>query len=204
MTSSPLSLPDLPQVTWRGTAAASHYDEQAQRLSITARPGTDWSNDPLGGDRRSSAAALLFVPPDGDFALSARVQVGFTGPFDAAVLCLWQDEQQWAKLCFEHSPQREATIMSVVTNGISDDASAVVVGGDTTHLRVLRTGHAYAFHHSPDGVTWHFVRLFRLGQDHADMRAGFLVQAPNATGCTGTFEAIHLTRDVPSDLRSGD
>lgn len=203
MASDSLSIPTLPALAWHGVPAAGHYDGAARRLSITARPGTDWSNDPLTGDSRTSAAALLFVPPDGDFALSARVRAGFTGAFDAAVLCLWRDERRWAKLCFEHSPQREPTVMSVVTRGISD-ASAVVVDGDSAYLRLLRTGQAYAFHHSLDGVTWHFVRLFRLGEVDGSTRAGFLVQAPNATGCTATFEAISLSQEVPADLRDGD
>ena len=197
-----VAVPGLPALTWHGHPAAAGYDAGTGRLSITAHAGTDWFTDPLTEGRTSSAPALLFVP-DGDFVLSARVTVGFGGTFDAGVLALRQSDEQWAKLCFERSPQHEAMVVSVVTRGTSDDANAVVVDADHVHLRVLRTGPAYAFHYSLDGDVWHFVRLFRLGQADAPMHAGFLAQAPDGTDCTATFEAIRLTANVPSDLRSG-
>lgn len=196
------TIPGLPSLAWHGEPAASRYDAEAHRLSITAPAGTDWSNDPLTGERTASAPALLFEP-EGDFALSARVSAGFTGVFDAGVLCLWQSEDQWAKLCFEHSPQRQGMVVSVVTRGISDDADSVVVDGGSVHLRVVRTGRAFAFHHSLDGAAWQFVRLFRLGPGSGTVRAGFLAQAPDSTECTSTFEAIHLSSRVPTDLRNG-
>lgn len=197
-----VSITGLPDLAWHGEPAAHAFDVEAQRLSITARAGTDWSNDPLTGQRTANAAALLFVP-EGDFALSARVSVDFAGIFDAGVLCLWQSQEQWAKLCFEHSPQREAMVVSVVTRDISDDANALVIEGSSVYLRLLRVGHAYAFHYSLDGSIWHFVRLFRLGQGGEPMHAGFLAQAPDASECTTTFEAITFSTEVPADLRNG-
>ena len=199
---APWTIPGLPGLAWHGEPGTSDYDPAAHRLSITAPARTDWFTDPVSGERTASAPALLFEP-EGDFALSARVSVGFSGVFDAGVLCLWQSEDQWAKLCFEHSPQRRAMVVSVVTRGTSDDANSVLVDGSAVHLRMVRTGRAYAFHHSLDGSTWHFVRLFRLGDGSAPVRAGFLAQAPDATPCTSTFEAIRLSSSVPTDLRDG-
>lgn len=192
----------LPELTWIGEPAASTYDPGPGRLSITAEAGTDWSNDPLTGGRRSSAAALVFTP-DRDFMLSARVSVDFQGVFDAGVLCLRQSQEQWAKLCFERSPQAQSMVVSVVTRTTSDDANALVIQADAVYLRVLRTGPAYAFHFSLDGSTWHFVRLFRLGDGQAPVQVGFLAQAPDATPCTSTFEEITLSTSVPPDLRNG-
>ena len=40
------------------------------------------------------------------------------------------------KLCFEHSPDRQPMIVSVVTRGVSDDANAFAVDGQTAWLRV--------------------------------------------------------------------
>ncbi|MFC5731366.1 DUF1349 domain-containing protein [Nocardioides vastitatis] len=197
-----MSITGLPELAWHGEPAAFDFDVDAQRLSITARAGTDWSNDPLTGQRTANAAALLFVP-EGDFALSARVSVDFAGNFDAGVLCLWQSPEQWAKLCFEHSPQREGMVVSVVTRDISDDANALVIDGGSVYLRVLRTGNAYAFHYSLDGSTWHFVRLFRLGRGDDPMHAGILAQAPDTCECTSTFDEITFSTEVPAGLRNG-
>ena len=202
MTPPSPSLAGLPALAWHGEPAAWDHDAAAGRLSITAEAGTDWFDDPLTGARTADAAALLFVP-EGDFTLSARVGVDFAGTFDAGVLCLRQSGEQWAKLCFEHSPQGEAMVVSVVTRGVSDDANSVVVEGGSVYLRILRTGRAYAFHHSLDGATWHFVRLFRLGEGNEPVHAGFLAQAPGTVRCTSTFEEITLSATVPADLRDG-
>ena len=202
MTLSVPSITGLPNLTWHGEPAASEFDVEAQRLSITADAGTDWFNDPLTGRRTSKAAALLFVP-EGDFALCARVSVAFAEAFDAGGLCLWRGQDQWAKLVFEHSPQREGMIVSVVTRDVSDDANAVVIEANYVHLRLLRTGRAYAFHYSLDGSTWRFVRLFQLGQSGEPVRAGFLAQAPGTRECTSIFEAITFSNGVPEELRNG-
>src|SRR5699024_6132347 len=111
---------------------------------------------------RQDATSLGFTP-EGDFQFSARVEVpGPRTTFDAGVLTLWVDSQYWAKLCFEYSPQGTAMVVSVVTNGYSDDANSWLVDGDAVYLRICRIGPAYAFHASADGHTWDFVRLFRL------------------------------------------
>jgi regulation of enolase protein 1 (concanavalin A-like superfamily) len=161
VTSTSPSIAQLPELAWQGRPAASSYDVEAGRLSITAEAGSDWFNDPVTGVCTDNAAALLFVPK-GDFSLSARVSVRFAGTFDAGVLCLWQSPAQWAKLCWEHSPRQESMVVSVVTRGSSDDANAQVLQNESVYLRVLRTGQGYAFHYSLDASTWHFVRLFRL------------------------------------------
>ncbi len=120
--------------------------------------------------------------------MSVRVTANFEDTFDVSVLCLWQSQEQWAKLCFERSPQGEAMVVSVVTKGISDDVNGVAIKGNSVCLRLLRTGLAYAFHYSLDGST---------------MYAGFMVQAPGTVESTSTFEAISLSHQVPADLRQG-
>ncbi|MFE4829997.1 DUF1349 domain-containing protein [Streptomyces sp. NPDC056672] len=154
-------------------------------------------------DPASDAPRLLGVP-DGDFQLLARVTVGFEAAFDAGVLCLEVAERQWAKLCLELSPERP-TICTVVTRGHSDDANSFQVDGESFWLRVSRTGRAFAFHASPDGERWTFVRVFTLGtaEEIATARVGFLVQSPTGEGCAVTFDGIAFRPTGLADLRDG-
>ena len=77
--------------------------------------------DPAGEEAaRPDAGRLTGLPGDADFTLSARVTVRFGSVFDAGVLLLYLSERRWAKLCYELSPQRRATAVSVVTHGSSD------------------------------------------------------------------------------------
>ncbi|MBM7832901.1 regulation of enolase protein 1 (concanavalin A-like superfamily) [Agromyces cerinus] len=192
----------LPVLEWTNGAAGADVDDDAGELRLRASAGVDWSNDPLGGPGQHRASLLGFRP-SGDFALSARVRVvGERSTFDAAALGLWCDEDHWAKLCFEYSPAGQAMVVSVVTNGFSDDCNSTVVEEPFTHLRVARLGSAYAFHASTDGARWDFVRLFRVHTDVAPV-VGFLAQAPMGTTCDARFDAIRFTDVAPADLRDG-
>ncbi|MFJ2111876.1 MULTISPECIES: DUF1349 domain-containing protein [unclassified Streptomyces] len=152
----------------------------------------------------SSDAPRLLGTPKGDFQLIARVAVGFAGAYDAGVLCLEAAEDQWAKLCLELSPDRP-TVCTVVTRGHSDDANSYEVDGDSHWLRISRTGRAFAFHASADGVRWTFVRFFALGtaEEAASARVGFLAQAPVGEGCAVTFDRIAFREEGVAELRDG-
>ena len=146
---------------------------------------------------RANAPAYLDAV-EGDFLLSARVEVDFVSAFDAGALVLWGDEQTWAKLAFECSPAIEPMVVSVVTRGISDDCNSVVVDGNAVWLRIARIAPAYAFHMSTDGERWSFVRHFRLD---GDLQVGFEAQSPTGGGCTARFSEIRFEAATLSELR---
>jgi uncharacterized protein len=177
--------------TWRVDAAG---------LTGTAGSQTDMFVDPVTGVETVNAPRLVLPAPDGDFQLSARVDVQFGSTFDAGVLLLWADARRWAKLCFEFSPDGDPMVVSVVTRGVSDDANAFTVTGPTAWLRVSKVSGAYAYHASLDGQTWQFVRQFNLGDG---LHVGFEVQSPVGDGCVATFSHISLTATTIADLRDG-
>ena len=185
---------------WVGDPVDSVWDATNGSLTLTARAHTDWSNDSLSGNRMATSSALA-IARDGDFSLTARVEVGFADTYDAGVLCLWLDENTWAKLCFEYSPQGQPMVVSVVTREFSDDVNSVPIDANAVHLRISRIGDAYAFHSSQDGARWDFVRLFRLGDDRR-ARVGLMAQAPVGEGCSVTFSEVEISTWTPADLRS--
>ena len=126
----------------------------------------------------------------------------FDGAFDAGALLLWADEARWVKLALEASPDGEPGVVSVVTDGLSDDANAFAVSGDAAWLRISRLGPACALHARHDDEPWRFVRHFPLAAT-SGLRAGFLAQSPTGEGATARFEAIAFTQERLADLRSG-
>lgn len=192
----------LPEATWVNEPTDAAFDEERAELTITAPGHTDWFISPATGESIDSAPAFI-APVDGDFTLSARVHVDFRATFDAGVLVIRHSPTQWAKLCFEYSPQGQPMVVSVVTNGDSDDANSTPIDGHDVYLRVSRTGHAWVFHYSEDGALWHFVRHFRLSAD-APARVGFLAQSPTGEGSTSHFSEITRTSSPPVDIRNGD
>jgi regulation of enolase protein 1 (concanavalin A-like superfamily) len=196
-----LQLAGLPALGWlHQPAAATVADGQ---LSLTAGARTDWVTSPLTGDRSLNAPALVF-PAAGQYVLSARVAVSFAGTFDAGVLVAHQDDQTWAKLCFEYSPQGRPMVVSVVTRGESDDCNSVEVDRDWVYLRLARTGDAFILHYSLDGTYWHFVRLFALGPAGTPTKTGFLAQSPMGEGVSVRFSEVSYEQRVIADIRSGE
>jgi regulation of enolase protein 1 (concanavalin A-like superfamily) len=187
-------------LAWDGAPASWSLDE-GPALTIAAPARSDLFNDPAGGEPKAGAPRLL-GPVVGDFQLSARVRCTFAGAFDAGALLVWAGERRWLKLAFEVSPQGEPMVVSVVTDGLSDDANAFVVADDAVFLRVSRLGPAYALHARLDGEAWRFVRHLALAAPDA-VRAGFLVQSPTGDGATARFDEIGFVAERLADLRSG-
>jgi uncharacterized protein len=199
-------LPELPfEMRAYGPEAGWSYADGS--LRVTSGPRQDCFVAPGRSetDAESDAPRLLGSLPPGDGRLQARVTVDFAASFDAGAFYLHVGEQEWAKLCLEASPRLEPTVVSVVTRGISDDANAFTVRGTSVWLRLTRAGRAFAFHASPDGTAWTFVRHFALGtpEQAAAARVGFLAQSPVGEGCAVAFDEIAYAAGAPEDMRDG-
>lgn len=195
-----MTITTLPPLRWTGDPGQVAYD--GDTITLTSAANADWINDALGKPPQHNATALVFDAPE-SFALSARVTVpGPRTTYDAGVLCIFANQNHWAKLCFEFSPQGQAMVVSVVTNTLSDDCNSTVVTGDSVHFRVSRVGPGWAFHSSLDGVEWTFVRVFHLDTD-VPVAVGFMAQAPTGDSCVATFDDIRLQESPPTNLRDG-
>ena len=170
---------------------------------LTSGPKSDMFIDPMGDEgARPDAGRLTGLPNDQDFTFAARVTVKFGEVFDAGVLLVYLSDRRWAKLCYEFSPQRRPTAVTVVTHGISDDSNSFATAGGPLWLRVTRSGRAWAFHASEDGAYWQLLRYFSLGET-SGARVGFLAQSPTGHGCTATFDSISFRVGAPANLRDG-
>ncbi|HEY7795651.1 MAG TPA: DUF1349 domain-containing protein [Gaiellaceae bacterium] len=198
-TGRPAALP-FP-LEWLTEPASSSVRDDGS-LVVTSGPRTDWFADPQRTAEPKLDAPALLGRVGGDFLLSARVTVDFAATYDAGVLVVHVSDRVWAKLCFEYSPDREPTVVSVVTRDVSDDCNSFVVDGSTVWLRIARLGAAFAFHASTDGSRWSLVRHFGLDLE-AEPSIGFLVQSPTGAGCTATFDRIAFEAARLADLRSG-
>lgn len=199
-----LTFPNIPFPLSAEGSPASTVEIDGDAVRLVAGPESDLFIDPAGSDNAPDAGRFLGEPSQGDFTFRAHVTVDFGATFDAAVLMVHTGASQWAKLCFEFSPQGRASVVSVITRGTSDDANHFEVAGNSVWLRVTRTGRAWAFHASTDGVWWSMVRYFALDeQDGNAARVGFLAQSPTGKGCSAVFDNIEFSAGAPTDLRDG-
>ena len=172
-------------------------------LTLTSGPASDLFIDPAGEEGgRPDAGRWTGLPGDRDFTLGARVSVQFASVFDAGVLLFYLSERRWAKLCYELSPQRRPTAVTVVTRSLSDDSNSFEAAGGPLWLRITRSGRVWAFHASEDGSWWRLLRYFTLGEA-SGARVGFMSQSPAGEGCTAVFDNIVYKPGAPADLRDG-
>jgi regulation of enolase protein 1 (concanavalin A-like superfamily) len=196
-----IAIPSLPSpLRWQGVPQNWSLDSDSN-LSLTAGQKTDWFLDPGGSVNVLNAPALLATVQQ-PCMLRALVTSDASATFDAAVLTVYQADDQWAKLCFELSPQGQLMIVSVVTKGTSDDCNSVPISGRSVYLRLSVLEKAYAFHYSLSGSTWNLVRYFTLGE-RKNVEIGFLSQSPTGEGCTASFSEIAFLSQNLSDIRLG-
>jgi uncharacterized protein len=189
-----------PDLDWQ-VPPAGPAELGASSIAFAAGPRTDLFTDPAGAEPQAGAP-LLLGRRCGDYQLRARASASLAATFDAVALVVWASPSSWGKLALEYSPQREPTIVSVVTRGASDDANAFVAAEKVAWLRVCRTAETFAFHASVDGFWWSLVRYFTF--DGAGGAAvGFLVQSPTGEGLRGRFDEIEWTEEALGDLRNG-
>ncbi|MFD2840482.1 DUF1349 domain-containing protein [Populibacterium corticicola] len=176
-------------------------------VSAVAKPHSDVFIDPSGdgsvAPSNLSAVRLMGQAPDGDFIFSARVEVGFASTFDAGVLMLWLNEKNWAKLCFEYSPQGQPMVVSVVARDVADDANGMLISDNHVWLRIARKGAIWTFHSSTDGVSWSFARAFVLDIPDTQPHIGFEVQSPMGPGCPVEFTDVVFEQRSLDQLRNG-
>ncbi|MDR2965840.1 MAG: DUF1349 domain-containing protein [Treponema sp.] len=170
-------------------------------LKIEALPKSDYFIDPASG-KKIMNAPFFYVETDKDFILNTKVSRTFVSIYDACVLMVMSGETCWVKLCFEFTDLGHNAVVSVVTNGVSDDANGVIIPGNTVYMQVAKKGDLFALHYSLDGKEYKMTRFFKLPMKDT-FKVGFVAQSPTGEGGTCLFEEIRFTHDTPQDMRKG-
>lgn len=167
---------------------------------LTARGKTNLFNSP-GGNYYQQDAGMLLFHPDSDFTFSAKVQANLSEVYDVAALVLYQDKQLWAKLCFENSADKEATVVSVVTRQFSDDCNSIHPTDNFIYLAIAKKGDEISFHCSSDNQNWYLVRHFRINFNQQELRLGFAAHCSRGESFTARFSDIQYSTAVPENMR---
>ena len=176
--------------------------EEGSMLLLEAHPGKDYFVNPEDGTKTLNAA-YYYKMVTGDFVIRAKVTHEFISTYDACALLAMQDDVTWGKLCFEKSDFGTNAVVSVVTNGVSDDANGVNIDGKTVWLQMARKGNIFGLHYSLDGKQFYMARLFKLECDSA-IKVGIVAQSPTGDGGEFLFESISLEEDVLiENIRAG-
>lgn len=154
-------------------------------IRVAVPPDTDYFRDPAGEKVRGNGP-YLWRRATGDFVARLKLRPTFAGMYDAGGILVRQNEEHWAKLCYERTSFGTTAAISVVTRGLSDDANGVDLETPELWLQLCRAGDTFGMQYARDGETWRKVRRFHLPLGPA-VQVGLLAQSPKAAGTTVDF-----------------
>ena len=171
-------------------------------LRIKAVKGTDFFNNPEDGSI-TATAPFLYQEVTGDFVATALVKPDFASVWNAGVIMVHIDSTHWIKFAFEYSDATGKSIVSVVTNEVSDDANGVILSAyDKIWLRIIRKRDIYALHWSKDGKEYKMARLSSLPSVQT-VKVGIEAQCPVGEAAIHEFLYFSVENKTIKDLRKG-
>lgn len=147
-------------------------------------------------------APYYYTEIEGDFVLKVRVSHDFKYTYDSASVMIMRDLNCWAKCCFELTDFGTHSAVSVVTNGVSDDANGCNIDGNTLWLQVCRVGNNFAFHYSIDGEQFYMMRFFTLPVESV-IKVGLVAQSPKGNGGKRVYEKLTIKKETVKNIRNG-
>lgn len=186
----------------------SKVTETAERITLLATEKSDFfcgfgsaGEEGITPDSLCNAP-FYYTEVSGDFVMRAKVSLDFKDTYDSATLMVMEHERLWAKACFELTDFGTRAVVSVVTNGVSDDANGCNVTGDFIWLQIARVGQSFGLHYSEDGEHFYMMRVFSLPVGET-VKAGLVAQAPTGSGGERHFEAFSLENRTVKNIRFG-
>ena len=151
----------------------------------------------------AGSAPFYYKTIEGDFVASVLVEPDFSDLWNAGALMVHIDSARWIKFAFENSDATGKSIVSVVTQGASDDANGVVLNGfEKIWLRVVRIDNNYSMHWSTDGSNYTMTRLTHIPFDGA-VKVGMEAQCPAGGVATHRFHHFSIESKTVENLREG-
>ncbi len=167
----------------------------------------DFFCDPNDGILSNNTAPILLTEVNNTrpFTFTAKVTPEFTeeGLYNACDLYVYVDPTLWQKFAFEQDERGNHRIVTVRTQGTSDDNNHDIVETSSVYLKYSSDTHTIASYYSIDGNEWQLVRLYENNYPET-VYLGLSTQCPMAKGCTGVFTDVSLTTDNVSDFRMGN
>lgn len=170
-------------------------------LRVRAGAKTDFFQNP-NGSPGSNTAHLLWLSVEGDFVARTHVRPTFASTYDAGALMMRHDETHWAKICYEATDFGTHAAVSVVTNGVSDDANGADLDAESLWLQIVRQDNLFGLHYSLDGADWRMVRYFTLPVP-PQVKIGLVAQSPVGPGTNVDFLSFSVKPRRVSNMRAG-
>nr|WP_321357596.1 DUF1349 domain-containing protein [uncultured Draconibacterium sp.] len=173
------------------------------KLEFNSGEKSDFFNEPNGKDKYSNAPMLLTqVNNNEPFTFITKVSPEFSETYDAGALYLFVNNDKWTKFAFEMDERKLTRIVTVRTNGTSDDNNHDAIVAKSVFLKISSNAESVGFYYSTDSINWQLVRVYK-NDFPAATYIGISSQSPLGSGIKTTFENLSLTNVAIKDFRKG-
>jgi len=181
---------------------AKFISETKSSIEIEAPGKSDFFIDMLSMKERDDAP-FYYEKRKGDFVMRVKVRPDFKKAYDAGGLFIYDTARKWIKLEFEMTDLGYPSVVTVVTDGVSDDCNGERQGeAKEIWLQVARRGSNWVLYHSDNGKKWKMARYFRLKMKES-VRIGLEAQSPIGNGCKVEFSNFKIEDNDLKDMRKG-
>lgn len=176
------------------------------KLEFCSVGGQDYFIDPNQNilTKKSIPAILFEVDNTKPFTMSAKVIPTFTkeGLYNAADFLVFVNDTLAQKLCYEQDEYGGHRVVSVRTQGTSDDNNHDLINEPYVYFKISSDTHTIASYYSRDGKEWHMVRLYK-NYYPTKLYLGIASQCPQKGKNTCTFEDLKFSQNNVGDFRLG-
>lgn len=171
-------------------------------FELKAGSKTDFFIDNLNSYKVLNAP-FYYEEIDYDFEIAALIKPEFSSMYDAGGLFIYEDDDKWVKAAFENTDLGYNSVVSVVTDKLSDDCNGEQISQDSIWIRILRKGDYWSIHYSIEGYVWKMVRYFALKMTRK-VNVGIIAQSPIGQGCLVKISDLIIRKNDCKNLRKGE
>jgi len=179
--------------------------ESVEQNKIIMRSGakSDFFNAPNGKEKYSNAP-LLLTPINNKraFTFVAKVTPEFSETYDAGALYVFVNNDIWQKFAFEMDERKMTRLVSVRTNGTSDDNNHDAIEEKTVFMKISSDVESIGYYYSTDSISWQLTRVYKNDFPES-IWLGISSQSPLGEGTSTKFESCSLSKTAIKNFRLG-
>ncbi len=168
-------------------------------IELIAPGKTDFFID-ICSDYRRFNAPFYFTLAENDFIFRCKVNPEFNETYDAGGIIAHVSDDKWIKFAFEKTDLGYPSVVSVITNNVSDDCNGEIINVNEIWMQIVRKDHNWCLHYSNDKMNWRMVRYFRFETQNV-INIGISCQSPLGRGCRAVFSDLELLKNHYSNIR---
>ncbi len=171
-----------------------------EHILMVAGRSTNLFNNP-DGSGKDNAFPYYYMQVEGDFVATCQIEPTFKDTYDLGSIIVWENENKWIKFAYENTDCGYPAIVSVCTDGLSDDCNGPAMNGPCW-LQVSRKDNVFALHFSTDKQNWYMARIFNLDMA-ACVSVGISAQCPMGESCAVQFTGFEVKDYYIENQRAG-